>query len=167
MTHSLTLREAVQSDLGALDRLFTRSYSRLLAQDYPPSVLALAVPIMGRAKMDLLKSGRFFLIEDDRRALAAGGWSLGSPGRGIETPGLGHIRQVATDPGMTRQGLGSGLLQHILWHMAKTGVTEATCQSSLTAEKFYASHGFVAQGLGKVLLAGTLPFKTVTMNRML
>ena len=55
---TLTLRHATPSDLAAVDALLARSYPRLLAADYPPSVLVTAVPIIARARPELLASGR-------------------------------------------------------------------------------------------------------------
>lgn len=115
MTADIILRTARQSDIGALDRLFRRSYSRLLAADYPPSTLVTAVPVIARAQPDLVASGLFYVVEDgERRLLGAGGWSLAGPGRRPAQPGIGHIRHVATDPDATRRGVGRRLLEHIL-----------------------------------------------------
>ena len=55
---TLTLRHATPSDLAAVDALLARSYPRLLAADYSASVLVTAVPIIARARPELLASGR-------------------------------------------------------------------------------------------------------------
>ncbi len=80
MDQSLTLRRARLSDLTAVDRLLQRSYPRLLRPDYPPSVMVLALPIIARARPELLASGRYFVVEaEDGVILGAGGWSMGVP----------------------------------------------------------------------------------------
>lgn len=43
---SLTFRTALRGDLSAVDALMARSYAKLLAADYPPSVLVTALPII-------------------------------------------------------------------------------------------------------------------------
>ena len=66
---------------GAVERLLLRSYPRLLAADYPPSVMVTAVPLLARAQPGLLASGRYFVAEGaNGRVLAAGGWSSGRAG---------------------------------------------------------------------------------------
>ncbi len=47
MTRSLTLRPATPADLAEVEALLGRSYPRLLAADYPPSVMVLALPVIG------------------------------------------------------------------------------------------------------------------------
>ena len=102
-----TLRTTTAADIGALDDLFRRSYARLLAPDYPPSVLVIAIPLIARAQPQLVTSGRFYLVEGDGRVLGAGGWSHAAPGGGRAASGIGHIRHVATDPDAARQGVGT------------------------------------------------------------
>ena len=55
---ALTLRHATRSDLAAVDARLARGYPRLLAADYAASVLVTAVPIIARARPELLASGR-------------------------------------------------------------------------------------------------------------
>ncbi|SMX41446.1 GNAT family N-acetyltransferase [Maliponia aquimaris] len=168
MTAGILLRTARQSDITALDRLFRRSYSRLLAADYPPSTLVTAVPAIARAQPDLLASGLFYVVEDsEQRVLGAGGWSLGAPGRRPAQPGIGHIRHVATDPDATRRGVGRLLLEHILRVAEDSGMARMHCQSTLTAVPFYRAMGFVAQGDMAVPLPGGIVFPTVFMVRPL
>ncbi len=160
----LTIRTATMDDLGALDDLFQRSYARLLAPDYPPSVLMTAVPVIGRAQPDLLKSGLFFVTETGEGDLVgAGGWSLQAPGGRPGQRGVGHIRHVATDPEHTRAGIARGLLEHILLHAKASGMAQMHCQSTLTAVPFYQAMGFVAQGEVSVTLRGGIEFPAVFM----
>ena len=64
MAQSFSLRRANPDDLSALDLLLARSYPRLLKADYPPSVVVLALPIIVRARPELLASGRYFVDLD-------------------------------------------------------------------------------------------------------
>lgn len=167
MSQDLTLRAARQSDIGALDRLFQRSYSRLLAADYPPSVLVTAVPMIARAQPDLVASGQFHVVEGEGGGLlGAGGWSRRAPGGGPARDGLGHIRHVATDPDATRRGVGRRLLTHILDEAKAAGIGLMHCQSTRTAQRFYAAMGFEAQGEIILPLRG-LDFPAVFMSRNL
>jgi len=137
-----------------------------LAKDYPPSVLVTAIPTIARAQPRLVASGLFYVVEDDAGAglLGAGGWSLEAPGGRPGQRGVGHIRHVATDPAATRRGVGRMLLQHILLVARASGMAQMHCQSTLTAEPFYAAMGFVAQGPITVPLSGGLAFPAVFMT---
>ncbi|MBY6115860.1 GNAT family N-acetyltransferase [Mameliella alba] len=168
MVDPIRLRVAAKDDIGALDHLFQRSYARLLAADYPPSVLVSAVPMIGRAQPALLASGLFYVAEDaEGRVLGAGGWSVSAPGGRPATPGVGHIRHVATDPDATRRGVGRCLLSHILNEARATELTVMHCQSTLTARPFYESMGFAAQHAITVPLGPALNFPAVFMTRAL
>ena len=64
MTQDIFLRVATPADLAAVDALLARSYPRLLAADYPPSVLVTALPLISRARPELLASGTYYVVED-------------------------------------------------------------------------------------------------------
>jgi GNAT superfamily N-acetyltransferase len=157
MTQTLSLRRASLADLDAVDRLLARSYPRLLAADYPPSAMVLAVPRLTRARPDLLASGRYFLAEHAQgRLLAAGGWSAGS----AET---GHVRHVATDPDAVRRGVGRALMTHVMRDARAAGMLWMDCLSTRTAVPFYAALGFRAAFPTDVQLAPGIRFPVVRM----
>jgi N-acetylglutamate synthase-like GNAT family acetyltransferase len=136
MSTTVSLRRARSADLAAVDKLLARSFPRLLAADYPPSIMVLAVPRLIRARPELLASGRYFLAEDaEGRLLAAGGWSAAS----AET---GHVRQVATDPDVVRRGVGRALMGQVMRDAHAAGVGWLDCLSTRTAVPFYAALGF-------------------------
>ncbi|KUF12081.1 GNAT family N-acetyltransferase [Pseudoponticoccus marisrubri] len=163
MSDALTLRPAETGDIAALDRLFLRSYSRLLVADYPPSVMVTVVPKLARAQPELLRSGRFYVVEEDGRLLGAGGWSLAAPGGGPARPGIGHVRHVATDPDSLRRGVGRQLIGHIKRMARAVGVQEMHCQSTRTAVPFYRAAGFAPRGDITVPLPGGIGFDAVLM----
>lgn len=161
---AIAIRTASLDDLSALDHLFARSYMRLLAPDYEPSVLMTAVPVMARAQPDLLRSGLFFVAHTQEGAImGAGGWSLNAPGGKPGQRGVGHIRHVATDPDHVRQGVGSALLSYILLHAKASGMMQMHCQSTRTAVPFYEAMGFDLHGEINLPLRGGLEFPAVLM----
>ncbi len=165
MTQTITIRRAGPGDLAAVDRLLARSYPRLLSADYPPSVMVLAVPIIARARPELLASGRYFLAVDAAgRVVGAGGWSLARP-RGGSDPSAdtGHVRHVATDPERTRQGVGSKLMLKVLADAARAGVRRMECLSTRTAVPFYAALGFRTVGPTDAPLQPGIVFPAVRM----
>lgn len=165
MTPTIAIRRAEPSDLEAVDRLLARSYPRLLAADYPPSTMVLAVPIIARARPELLASGRYFLAVDaSGRVVGAGGWSLARPGgpgdAGVDT---GHVRHVATDPDAVRQGVGRKLMRETVADAARAGVRRMECLSTRTAVPFYAALGFRIVGPTEVPLQPGIVFPAVRM----
>ncbi len=123
--------------------MLSRSYPRLLAADYPPSTVVLAVPKITRARPELLVSGTYFLAEDlDGRVLGAGGWTRAAPG-GADGPGdVGHVRHVATDPDAVRLGIGRALMSRVMEDARGLGILWLDCLSTRTAVPFYAALGF-------------------------
>ena len=172
-SRTITLRHATLADLSAVDGLLARSYPRLLAPDYPPSVLVLAVPIISRARPELLASGRYWLAEDATgRVIGAGGWSGhaptpsdGSGGAARRSKGVAHVRHVATDPEAIRQGVGRALMARVMAEARDAGFVAMDCMSTRTAVPFYAALGFREIGPIVVSLAPGIDFPAVQMVR--
>ncbi|MEM9249369.1 MAG: GNAT family N-acetyltransferase [Pseudomonadota bacterium] len=161
MAESLTLRATIASDLPQIDALLARSYPALLKGDYPPSVMVTAVPIISRARPELVASGTYFVIEDPQgQALAAGGWS-----RQSARPAIAEIRHVVTDPGYVRRGLGTALFDRIFHTAEAVGVTGYNCLATRTAVPFYRALGFVEIGPVRIRLREAIVFPAVRMVR--
>jgi GNAT superfamily N-acetyltransferase len=161
----VTLRLAVPTDLSAVDRLLGRSYPKLLTQDYPPSTLVLAVPRFARAQPGLLASGHYFLAEDAQgRVLAAGGWSRSGPGGAAVGQATGHVRHVATDPSVVRQGVGRILMTRVLEDARTAGMRWLDCLSTTTAVPFYRKIGFEALGPAELSLGPGIDFPVMRMR---
>ena len=155
----LTIRPTTMDDLSALDGLFARAYPRLLKADYPPSVMVTALPLISRAKPELLRCGTYYLAETSGgRLLGAGGWT---PDR--DTDGLAHIRHVVTDDRMVRRGIGRAILTHAMQTAREAGVHQIECWSTLTGVPFYRSLGFHELGPIDVELAPGVTFPSVRM----
>lgn len=163
-----TLRLATASDQRAVDDLLQRSYPVLLQADYSAQVMQTVVPLIARARPELLTSGRYFLLLQGETAVGAGGYSLAAPGprdgpAGAVEPGLAHIRHVATDPARTRQGIGRRLMTAVLMAARAEGASRFECLSTLTAVPFYAAMGFVAQEQITLPLGPQMAFPAVRM----
>jgi len=140
---SLSIRIATPEDAPAVDALMKRSYGRLLKDDYPAEILIAALPLMARANPKLLASGTYFLVEDDADGLlGAGGWTPTAPGDMPNTPGLGHIRHVATDDRAVRRGVGRMILERCIAEAKAAGLERLEALSTLTAVAFYEAMGF-------------------------
>ncbi|SFI59782.1 GNAT family N-acetyltransferase [Jannaschia pohangensis] len=166
MTDHPTIRATTGADAAAIDALLAVSYPRLLAGDYSADQLARALPLMTRAKPELLASGTYFLIEGaDGQAIAAGGWSLAAPGTGETETGLAHVRHVACHPDHLRCGHARRILDNIIRTSRDAWVTDLDCLSTLTAVPFYAAQGFAVIARVDVPIGGRVPFPSVQMRR--
>lgn len=168
MDHTLTLRRAKPADLAAVDRLLSRSYPRLLKGDYAPSVQVTALPLISRAKPELLASGRYFLAETEEGVvIGAGGWSVASPGMGQAVPETAHVRHVAVDPDMLRRGVGSAVMSEVIVDALRHGIRWLDCLSTRTAIPFYDALGFRVLHEVDVPLAPGIIFPAVRMMRQI
>lgn len=141
----------------------SRSYPRLLAADYPPSTLVLAIPRIARARPELLASGTYFLAEDAAgHLLAAGGWTPEAP-TGASARDTGHVRHVATDPDALRQGVGRALMARVMQDAREAGMLWLDCLSTRTAVPFYTAMGFRTLFPIEVQLAPGISFPAVRM----
>jgi GNAT superfamily N-acetyltransferase len=168
MDPSLTLRAATPADLAAVDALLARSYPRLLAPDYPPSVLVTALPLISRARPELLASGTYYVVEDGAGdILGAGGWSRGAAAGGAVTGRVGHVRHLVTDHRALRRGIARSIMAATFAAARKAGCTALDCLSTRTAVPFYAAVGFQTLGPVTVALRPGIEFPAVRMARAL
>jgi N-acetylglutamate synthase-like GNAT family acetyltransferase len=159
------VRRATVTDAGAIARVLARSYGVLYRGWYADDVLRTALPVMSRSNPTLIDSGRYFVAEADGQIVACGGWSAEKPGFGA-VPRLAHVRHFATDPDYINRGCGGAILTRSVAEAARTGFVEMEAVSSLTAEAFYARHGFVQVSMVRTIVAGSA-FSCVLMRRRL
>jgi hypothetical protein len=75
----MQIRVSTASDIADVDALLSRSYPILLKADYAPSVLVTALPLISKARPELLTSGTYFLAERAQKLVGAGGWTHNRP----------------------------------------------------------------------------------------
>lgn len=155
-------------DLAAVDLLLSRSYPRLLAADYPPSIIVMAIPLLARANPALLRSGTYLVAEDPSGAvLAAGGWTRTAAGSDSNTRDTGHVRHVATDPDHLRRGLATAIMSRAVAEAAAAGLRRLACLSTLTAVPFYGAMGFTTVSAVTIPLRPGITFPAISMLREL
>ena len=157
---AIVIRAAVPGDLASVDAILARSYPRLLKADYPPSVLVTALPLISRAQPALMRSGTYFVAEEDGTILAAGGWTPVRRSRQI-----GEVRHLVTDDRHLRRGLARSLVEHSIDTARAAGVRQFDCKATRTAEPFYAAMGFERLGAIDLDLAPGITFPCVMMRR--
>lgn len=166
MDQALTIRRADLADLSAVNRLLSRSYTRLLSADYAPSTMVMAIPIVRRTVPTLVASGRYVVAMDGTgHVKAAGGWSFAAPGA-AEAPGwpeAAYVRHVATDPDFVRQGLARAIMAAVMQDAAGFGLRGLDCLSTWTAVPFYTALGFRVLYPTEVSLGPGIVFPVVRM----
>lgn len=162
----MDVRTATRSDIGAIDALLARSYPRLLAADYPPSVLVTAIPLISKAQPGLVTSGTYYVAFIGGEIVGAGGWSARGP-RGEAAERVAHVRHFVTDPDQTRRGIGSSILTTCFEAAASAGHRGLACYSTRTAVPFYEANGFAVKGEVDIDLRPGISFPAVAMVRAL
>ena len=118
---------------------------------------------MTRARPELLASGRYFMCERGKAAIACGGWSLAPP-QGPAEPGRGHLRHFGTHPDYLGLGCASAIVERCLDDARAAGCAGMEVLSSLTAEAFYAGRGFKTVSAAAATIGG-VPFACMLMRR--
>jgi len=163
-----TTRIATLADERSVCAVLDASYSILMAPDYDPETLALALPLMCKANSTLLRSTTYYVaVTAEGDIIGCGGWTQERPGNGAIEPGLGHIRHFATHPDWTRCGVGRALM-NVCDKTARThGTTRFECYSSLSAKNFYTALGFSTRGPIDITLTPGCIFPSILMDRTL
>lgn len=144
MKGPFSVRVTSAENASAVTALLKASYTRLLAEDYEPGVLAKALPLLTRANSELLAAGTFYVAQSETGQLVGcGGWSKWRPGSHETSPGMAYIRHFATHPDWLRRGIGRVLLARCLQGSREQGAQILECHSSFGAVKFYEACGFV------------------------
>ena len=136
-------RIAVPGDAAGINTLLRSSYPTLMASAYDEAVLALALKLMTRANMSLLRSGTYYVVESrGGLVVGCGGWTLERPDTATVEANLGHLRHFGTHPAWACRGVGRAIYSLCESSARSVGVTTFECYSSLNAEKFYSALGF-------------------------
>lgn len=165
---SFQVRTSTEADTGAVTALLQKSYAALLRDAYEADVLDKALPLITRARPELLVSGSYYVAEDDAGGIiGAGGWTRYSPTGQDETPDNGNIRHFGTDPDHTGKGIGRSLMARCVSDALDAGIAEFNCYSTLNGEAFYRACGFHSVEPFPITLPGGVVFPSVRMTRSL
>ncbi|MFT4620207.1 MAG: GNAT superfamily N-acetyltransferase [Dinoroseobacter sp.] len=167
MNDPVLIRPTTHADIAAVDLLLATSYPALLKADYPPSVLVTALPIISRARPELLVCGTYYAALRAGKIVGAGGWTLSSPEAAKTALQTAHVRHFVTDHRVTRQGIASALMGHCLSQARAAGVVRMVCQATRTALPFYQRMGFVGQREISVPLDAGINFPAIVMEQYL
>jgi N-acetylglutamate synthase-like GNAT family acetyltransferase len=163
MTEVIAIRTARPADLAAVDALLARSYPAQLSADYPPSVMVTAVPLIARARPELMGSGHYFLAVNAEGGVVGAAGVTSASGR----VAVGEIRHVVTDHRLTRRGIGRALMLHVFDHARGLGLRRLDCLSTRTAVPYYRALGFDLLGPAEITLAPGIVLPVLRLSREL
>ncbi|MEO1113709.1 MAG: GNAT family N-acetyltransferase [Pseudomonadota bacterium] len=165
---SFLVRTSIEADTEAVTALLQKSYAVLLRDAYAADVLEAALPLITKARPELLVSGSYYVAEDDEGGIiGAGGWTKHSPTGQDETADNGNIRHFGTDPDHTGKGIGRSLMARCVSDALNAGLAEFNCYSTLNGEAFYRACGFRSVEPFPITLPGGVVFPSVRMTRPL
>ena len=168
------VRPAKPEDSIAVNKLLLSSYSELLPSDYSEDILKEAIPKMTTASEELLTCRTWYVVEhpEAKHIVGCGGWTKRKPGNDPEAStgrNPPHLRHFGTDPKQIRRGIGRAIWDQIQKDLKAdpelSEGTELEVFSTLTAESFYASLGFITVEHTTVALSGNCMFPCILMRR--
>ena len=179
----ISVRQAVLSDVPALQELIRQSVLGLQAEDYTPEQLELALEHVFGVDTQLVEDGTYFVAE----AQAAGGTDLAGCGgwskrrtlygsdhcAGREDALLDPEREAAkiraffVHPAWARRGVGSKILEVCEAAAAAAGFKRLEMGATLTGVPLYAARGYIEGERRQVPLAPGLSLPIVHMEKQL
>ena len=161
------VRPTTQEDKEAIDALLKICYETLLPKDYDADLLEKSLPLITRARPELLTSGTWYLVEHpvDGTVVGCGGWGQSPTDKTQKS--APHLRHFATHPQFVRQGIGK-----LIWNRIRDDVisklgpnTDLEVYSTSTAQPFYASLGFEAVETVHLPIHPNFTFPSILMRR--
>jgi hypothetical protein len=75
------VRPATIEDMDEVRKLLRRSYTTLLAADYQPETLEIALPMIAEPQIELLSCGTWYVVIHpcDKNIVGCGGWTIWQP----------------------------------------------------------------------------------------
>jgi GNAT superfamily N-acetyltransferase len=188
------IRPATVHDRDGCAALIQRSYGTLLAADYTEECLANCLPLITSPRQQLLTCNTWYVVEhpSTRQIVGCGGWTLrrpradsqddkGAPSNDEATVSadppktrpqlVPHLRHFAVHPDYARMGIASAIWQRTYREIQNQFASEnlpfptLEVYSTLTAEPFYASLGFVTVQRVEIELVKASVFPCILMRR--
>jgi GNAT superfamily N-acetyltransferase len=155
ISHS-TIRRATMRDVDSLRQLSNDASRDLCVPDYTPLQVETAMRYGAGVDPRLIADGTYYVIEDNGRLLAAGGWSYRAAICGLSTgdyegdphdvldPTLeaARMRGFCVRPDYARRGLGRTLLALCERAAAYAGFTRAELMATITGRRMYLACGY-------------------------
>jgi GNAT superfamily N-acetyltransferase len=173
----LHIRAALPADVGVLEALIRDSVLGLSGGDYSPVELASALEHVFGIDTRLIDDGTYFVVEDNGRPIACGGWSRRrtlfggdryadrSDDRLDPETEAARIRAFFVHPDWARKGVGRMLLKECERAAAAGGFHRLELMATLTGIAFYEREGFSLLERHDLDLPDGVRFRLARMTR--
>ncbi len=171
------IRLARAAEKPQLEALIKRSGVGLSGGFYTDEQAAAITREVYGVDSSLVDDGTFFVIEDDGKMVACGGWGKRAVDCGGDHAKQGtdrlldpatepaRIRAFFVEPGMERRGLGSILMLHCMQEAASAGFTALELMATMPGEPLYVKHGFEVLERVEMPLSNGVSVKLTRMRR--
>lgn len=148
------IRKALPADLPEIERVMRTSMAGLGIGFYDERQLASALRYISVPDRGLIEDGTYFVIEEDGRIVACGGWSrrkklFSGPAsedaaEGWLDPAIdaARVRAMFVDPAYARRGLGRQILDASEADAAQAGFTRFELMATLPGVPLYRACGY-------------------------
>lgn len=170
-------RPAREDDVSELEALIPDSVRTLQAAYYSTAQMEAALgPIFG-VDRQLIRDGTYFVVEEERRIVGCGGWSLrrsmygSDQGRQEEDLRLdpavdaARIRAFFVHPAWARRGIGLSIMNACEQAITAAGFRKVEIVATLAGEPLYASFGCTVVERFEIPMAGGLGLPVVRMTK--
>lgn len=153
---AFTLRKATLEDRPVLERLIAESAHGLSFGDYTREQIDAALGTAFGVDTQLILDGTYFVVEDEHKIVACGGWShrktlFGGDSRAGREPELlepgrdaAKIRAFFVRPGWSRRGIGRELLDRCEREARASGFRAMELMATLPGRRLYEACGYTA-----------------------
>jgi len=174
-----TVRAARLDDIPAMEALIARSGIALSEGFYTREQAAAVTEHVFGVDTQLVADQTYFLIEQDGKLVACGGWSKRSTLFGADRAKQGpdplldpateaaRIRAFFVDPSAARQGLGRLLLRHCTDAAAAGGFRVLELAATMPGVPLYLACGFEVVEPFEITLPGPIQVPLARMRRQL
>jgi N-acetylglutamate synthase-like GNAT family acetyltransferase len=150
----IMLRKATERDLPDIERVMRASLETLGNAYYDARQVASAMTWIARPDPQIVEDRTYFVIEQDGRIVACGGWSrrgklyagsAAEPGEGrLLDPSrdAARVRAMFVDPRYARRGLGRAILDACEEEARLAGFRSIELMATLSGEALYAASGY-------------------------
>ena len=159
---SVFVREMRPEDARAFLEVHHAAVRGLAAKDYPPEVVNAWAPLpIHDTQVEWIGAN----LENEYRLVAEiDGYVAGI---GVLVARNNELRACYVAPNATRKGVASALIWELEQEARRRNLTNLDVDSSVTAEPFYAAHGYEIRERGEHILDNGLPMACVKMRKNL
>jgi len=142
-------RLAVPDDLPAIVALQAHALRRLARSVYTTRQIEAFID-MGTMDLELIDSGRYYVVERQATLVACAGWSLDE----LDDGKTALVRAVYVHPDWARRGLGSLLMNHVHRQAQQAGCQSLRLIATLSGVPLYRQLGYAQTSAAQFPLRG-------------